>query len=418
MSIASNVAEESWFQDPALARIFSLLNQDGEEVRVVGGAVRNALMDLPVTDTDLATTWAPAEVMARAEAEGIRAVPTGIDHGTVTLVIDGRGFEVTTLRHDAETDGRRAKVVFGSDWQIDAERRDFTINALYADQSGSIIDLVGGLADVASRTVRFIGDPDDRIAEDHLRILRYFRFFAHYGAGRPDAAALKACARARDSLVKLSAERVWKELKTLLKARDPGRALLWMRQAGVLSLVLPESEKWGIDSIGGLIATEAALGWEPDPLLRLMAMVPPDTERMRALAARLKLSSAEAERLAQWSRAPVIAPTLAITALDRLLYRHGSGPVMDRIRLSLVSARVRADADPAALTEAAGHSRHLARAEAWERPVFPVKGSDLIAQGIEPGPAMGARLAALKERWIDSNFTLDKQKLLADLTDR
>jgi len=414
MSIAANVANESWFQDPALARIFSLLNQDDEEVRVVGGAVRNALMRLPVTDTDLATTWAPAEVMARAEAEGIRAVPTGIDHGTVTLVIDGRGFEVTTLRHDAETDGRRAKVVFGSDWQCDAERRDFTINALYADQSGAIIDLVGGLGDIASRTVRFIGDPDDRIAEDHLRILRYFRFFAHYGAGRPDAAALKACARARDSLVKLSAERVWKELKTLLKARDPGRALLWMRQAGILSLVVPESEKWGIDSIGGLIATEAALGWEPDPLLRLMAIVPPDTERMRELSARLKLSRADSERLVQWTQAPVIAPTLAITALDRLLYRHGAGPIMDRIRLSLVSARARTDADPAALTEAAGHSRHLARAESWERPMFPVKGSDLMAQGIEPGPAMGARLAALEERWIDSNFTLDKQKLLAD----
>ncbi|MBC7281397.1 CCA tRNA nucleotidyltransferase [Hoeflea sp.] len=414
MSIVATVADESWFQDPALARIFSLLNQDGEEVRVVGGAVRNALMALPVTDTDLATTWAPEQVMARAEAAGIRAVPTGIDHGTVTLVIDSRGFEVTTLRHDAETDGRRAKVVFGSDWQIDAERRDFTINALYADQSGAIIDLVGGLEDIASRTVRFIGDPDDRIAEDHLRILRYFRFFAHYGAGRPDAAALKACARARDSLVRLSAERVWKELKTLLGASDPGRALLWMRQAGVLSLVLPESEKWGIDSISGLIATETALNWDPDPMLRLMAIVPPDAARMRELSVRLKLSRADAERLVHWTEAPAIAPTLAITALDRLLYRHGSGPVLDRIRLSLVSARSRTDAAPAALTDAAGHSRHLARAESWTRPVFPVKGSDLIAQGIEPGPAMGARLAALEERWIDSNFTLDKQRLLAD----
>ncbi|MDP3524824.1 MAG: CCA tRNA nucleotidyltransferase [Hoeflea sp.] len=414
MITAASVAGEGWFQDPALGRIFALLNQEGGEVRVVGGAVRNALMDLPVTDTDLATTWAPAHVMARAEAEGIRAVPTGFDHGTVTLVIDGRGFEVTTLRHDAETDGRRAKVVFGSDWQLDAARRDFTINALYADASGAIIDLVGGLQDIASRTVRFIGEPDDRIAEDHLRILRYFRFFAHYGAGRPDAAALKACARARDNLVKLSAERVWKELKTLLKARDPGRALLWMRQAGVLSLVLPESEKWGIDSIGGLIATETALGWEPDPMLRLMAIVPPDAERMREMSARLKLSRADAERLAQWAGTPVIAATLAITALDRLLYRHGPGPILDRVRLSLVSARARMDTDTTALTDAAGHSRHLARAQGWERPVFPVSGSDLMAQGVKPGPAMGARLSALEERWIDSNFTLDKDTLLGE----
>lgn len=412
MSSKVSVAEESWFKDPALSRIFALLNEGDNEVRVVGGAVRNSLMGEAVTDTDLATSWAPEQVVARAEAAGIRAVPTGIDHGTVTLVIDGRGFEITTLRHDAETDGRRAKVVFGNDWQIDAERRDFTINALYADKAGNIIDLVGGLEDIATRTVRFIGDADARIAEDYLRVLRYFRFFAHYGSGRPDAAALKACARARDQLGKLSAERVWKELKTLLKARDPGRALLWMRQAGVLNAVLPESEKWGIDSIGPLIATEKALDWAPDPMLRLMAMVPPDAERMRGLAGRLKMSRAEADRLARWSEAPVLKPTMAITALDRLLYRTGVEPLTDRIRLSLVSARSRTESDPAALTDTAGHSRHLARAFAWERPVFPVSGADLIARGIKPGPEMGTQLAALEERWIESNFALDKEALL------
>lgn len=412
MSIEASVTEESWFKEPALGRIFALLNQEGEEVRVVGGAVRNSLMGLPVSDTDLATTWAPEQVVARAETAGIRAVPTGIDHGTVTLVIDGRGFEITTLRHDAETDGRRAKVTFGRDWQVDAERRDFTINALYADHAGNVIDLVGGLDDIATRTVRFIGDADARIAEDYLRVLRYFRFFAHYGSGRPDAAALKACARARDSLAKLSSERVWKELKTLLKARDPGRALLWMRQSGVLTAVLPESEKWGIDTIGQLIATETALDWDPDPMLRLMAMVPPDAERMRELSTRLKMSRAEADRLIKWAEAPVIKPTLAITALDRLLYRHGALPLSDRIRLSLVSARSRTETDAAALTDTAGHSRHLARALAWERPVFPVAGADLIAKGIKPGPDMGAQLAALEERWVESNFTLDKSALL------
>lgn len=412
MSIADSVTEASWFKDPALRRIFALLNQEGEEVRVVGGAVRNALMGLPVTDTDLATSWAPDQVIARARQAGIRSVPTGIDHGTVTLVIEGRGFEVTTLRHDAETDGRRAKVTFGRDWQVDAERRDFTINALYADSSGQIIDLVGGLDDIATRTVRFIGDADARIAEDYLRVLRYFRFFAHYGSGRPDAAALKACARARDKLGKLSSERVWKELKTLLKAIDPGRALLWMRQAGVLTAVLPESEKWGIDSVGGLIATEAALGWEPDPMLRLMAIVPPDAGRMRELAARLKMSRAEASRLISWAEAPVFEPTLALTAFDRMLYRIGSEPLIDRLRLSLVSARARAETDTTALTEAAGHNRHLGHALKWQRPVFPVAGADLIAKGVEPGPEMGARLAALEERWIESNFKFDKMALL------
>ncbi|MDF1609708.1 CCA tRNA nucleotidyltransferase [Hoeflea sp. YIM 152468] len=413
MSIADSVAEQSWFRDPALSRIFALLNQQGEEVRVVGGAVRNALMGLPVTDTDLATTWAPEQVAARARDAGIRSVPTGIDHGTVTLVIEGRGFEVTTLRHDAETDGRRARVAFGRDWQVDAERRDFTINALYADSGGRIIDLVGGLDDIATRTVRFIGDADARIAEDYLRVLRYFRFFAHYGTGRPDAAALKACARARGKLGQLSSERVWKELKTLLEARDPGRALLWMRQAGVLTAVLPESEKWGIDSMGGLIAAETALDWEPDPMLRLMAMVPPDAGRMRALAARLKLSRAETSRLVSWAEAPAFEPTLAITAFERMLYRIGTEPLIDRTRLSLVSARTRAETAPEALTEAAGHSRHLAHALTWQRPVFPVAGADLIAIGVKPGPEMGARLAALEERWVESNFKLGKAALLA-----
>lgn len=414
MSTEANVADEGWFKDAALGRIFALLNDEGEEVRVVGGAVRNSLMGEAVTDTDLATTWAPEQVVARAEAAGIRAVPTGIEHGTVTLVIDGRGFEITTLRHDAETDGRRAKVNFGQDWQVDAERRDFTINALYANSDGAVIDLVGGLEDIATRTVRFIGDADARIAEDYLRVLRYFRFFAHYGAGRPDASALKACARARGSLGKLSSERVWKELKTLLKARDPGRALLWMRQSGVLAAVLPESEKWGIDSIGPLIATETALDWEPDPMLRLMAMVPPDTARMRELAQRLKMSRAETDRLVKWTEAPVVKPTLAITALDRLLYTYGVEPLTDRIRLSLVSARSRTESDPAALTDTAGHSRHLARALAWERPVFPVAGADLIDRGIKPGPEMGAQLAALEECWVESNFKLDKAALLGD----
>jgi poly(A) polymerase len=413
MSDASSVAGEGWFNNPALSRIFTLLNKDGEEVRVVGGAVRNALMGLAVTDIDLATTRAPEDVVALAAAQGIRAVPTGIEHGTVTLVIDGHGFEITTLRHDAETDGRRATVAFGRDWQVDAERRDFTINALYADQTGEIIDLVGGLGDVATRTVRFIGNPDDRIAEDYLRVLRYFRFYAHYGAGRPDAAALKACARARGNLAKLSAERIWKELKTMLSAADPGRALLWMRQTGVLSTVLPETEKWGIDSIAGLVATEAALGWTSDPMLRLMAMIPPDPERVRALASRLRMSRAETERLGKWSEAPSVSPTLAITALDRLMYRRGRDPVSDRIRLSLASARTLAENDPSALTAAAGHSRHLAHAASWTRPAFPVSGADLISRGMEPGPDMGSKLSAMEELWIDSNFTLGKEALLA-----
>ncbi|RVC41275.1 CCA tRNA nucleotidyltransferase, partial [Mesorhizobium sp. M4B.F.Ca.ET.088.02.2.1] len=223
-----------------------------------------------------------------AEAAGFKTVPTGIEHGTVTAIAGGKTYEVTTLRADIETDGRRAKVSFGRDWKLDAERRDFTINALYAEADGNVVDLVGGIADIAARRLRFIGDAEARIREDYLRILRFFRFFAWYGDGRPDAEGLKACARLKDGLGQLSAERIWSELKKLLSAPDPSRALLWMRQAGVLTSVLPESEKWGIDAIHGLIRTEKDLGWAADPLLRLEAMVPPDAARMKTLAERLK----------------------------------------------------------------------------------------------------------------------------------
>ncbi len=235
----SGIAGQSWFSKPGLQRIFSLLNADGGEARVVGGAVRNALMGLPVGDIDMATTLPPQDVVERAKDAGIKAVPTGIDHGTVTLVVDGEGYEVTTLRRDVTTDGRHAEVAFGTDWKEDAERRDLTINALYADASGEVIDLIGGLADIETKTVRFIGDAATRIAEDHLRILRFFRFFAYYGSGRPDADGLRASARAKDKLSTLSAERVWSEMKKLLSADDPSRALLWMRQAGVLAQILP-----------------------------------------------------------------------------------------------------------------------------------------------------------------------------------
>ncbi|PWV97573.1 poly(A) polymerase [Hoeflea marina] len=418
MSIAPpNLSGEGWFADPALQRIFALLNADGGEVRVVGGAVRNALMGVKVGDIDLATTWRPEEVVKRAAAAGIKAVPTGIDHGTVTLLIGGHGFEVTTLRHDVETDGRRATVAFGADWSADARRRDLTINALYVDQSGTVFDWVGGLADIDSRTIRFIGEAPERIAEDHLRILRYFRFFAHYGGGRPDADALRASARAKDKLATLSAERVWKELKALLGAADPGRALLWMRQAGVLAAVLPETEKWGIDSMPGLIASEQARGWEPDALMRLMAIVPPDPLRVAAMAGRLKLSRAEAERLNAWAGTPQPAAGLAETALDRMLYKHGPQPVTDRLRLALVVARGRPDPteDSAPSPELAGLTRLLARAGRWVRPDFPLTGKDLIAAGIKPGPDLGTKLAAAEERWIHSNFVLDRAQLLAFL---
>ncbi|NSX91360.1 CCA tRNA nucleotidyltransferase [Agrobacterium tumefaciens] len=411
----NSLAGRDWFEKPALKRIFTLLNADGGEVRIVGGAVRNALMDLPVVDVDMATTLTTDVVVQRAKAAGIKAVPTGIEHGTVTLVIDGEGFEVTTLRRDVETNGRHAQVAFGTDWQTDAERRDLTINALYANEKGEIIDLIDGLPDVETRTVRFIGDAAMRIAEDYLRILRFFRFFAHYGSGRPDADGLRASARAKDKLGTLSAERVWSETKKLLSARDPSRALLWMRQSGVLAEILPETEKWGIDAIHGLVATEQALGWAVDPMLRLAAILPPDKDRLAALAARLRLSKAEAGYLAGWASAPVIDPEMKETALDRLLYRQGVEGVRTRLKLALASARADLSAGDAAMQKVARLSTLLTRAEKFKKPGFPLSGADVMAAGVEAGPKVGEVLKNLEEKWIDVNFSLDRAALTARL---
>jgi len=410
-----NLAHEAWLQDAAVQRVFAMLNADGGEGRVVGGAVRNALMGAPISDVDFATTNLPQVVMERAAAAGIKAVPTGIDHGTVTLVIDGRGFEVTTLRQDVETDGRRAKVSFGTDWQADAERRDFTINALYATADGDVVDLVNGLPDIETKTLRFIGDAHQRIAEDYLRVLRFFRFFAYYGSGRPDADGLRASARAKDKLDSLSAERVWSELRKLLAAPDPSRALLWMRTSGVLTAVLPETEKWGIDAIHGLVATETALKWQPDPMLRLAAIIPPDGERIRVMADRLRLSRAEAEALQSFAAAPSITPDMAGAALDRALYRQGVTGIIMRLRLALVNARFKAVDDNDEMLKAAKLDTLLKQAIAFVKPQFPVSGADLVELGLSPGPKFGKVLGQLEAEWVERNFVDDRAALTTRL---
>ncbi|TWG97132.1 poly(A) polymerase/tRNA nucleotidyltransferase (CCA-adding enzyme) [Mesorhizobium sp. J18] len=412
MAAASIAGHAKWLADAGLQKLLAALSAEGELARIAGGAVRNALLGQPVTDIDIATTTLPDETVRRAQAAGFKTVPTGYEHGTITVVVKGRGHEVTTLRADVETDGRRARVRFGKDWEQDAARRDFTINALYAEADGTVVDLVGGLADLESRTLRFIGDPEDRIREDYLRILRFFRFFAWYGRGRPDAAGVKACARLKDGVARLSAERVWGELKKLLSAPDPARALLWMRQTGVLTFVLPETEKWGIDSVHGLMATEQALGWKPDTLLRLEAIVPPDAARMIALSQRLKLSKAEAERLRQWAFAVVPEPQMAEREFVKLLYHAEEKAVEDRLRLALVSARSRAVSDGEALAQAAGYSRLLDILAKWEKPRFPIGGDDLTAIGAKPGKKLGETLRKLEAEWVDSGFTMSRDALL------
>jgi poly(A) polymerase len=411
----TSVAEQDWFQGASLKTVLALLNADGGEARVAGGAVRNALMGLAVADVDIATTLLPQDVVARAEKAGIKAVPTGIEHGTVTLVIDGQPFEVTTLRKDVETDGRHAKVAFGTDWQADAERRDLTINALYADADGTVIDLVEGLADIETRTIRFIGDAATRIAEDYLRILRFFRFFAYYGHGRPDADGLRACARAKEKLATLSAERVWSETKKMLSAKDPSRALLWMRQVGVLTEILPETEKWGIDGIHGLVAAEAALGWAVDPMLRLAAIVPPDRDRMEAMGKRLKMSKADAGKLIAWAETPTLPDEITDVGFDRMLYRNDVEGIITRLRLALASARMAAEGDPMAMRKSARLSVLLKRAETYQRPVFPLQGADVMTAGVPAGKRVGEILGQLEDFWVERNFTPDREVLKSRL---
>ena len=411
-----NISDRAnWLRSKPLQALFAALNRDGGEVRVVGGAVRNTLLGTKVSDVDLATTHLPEETVRLAKEAGFKPVPTGIEHGTITVVVQGQPFEVTTLRKDIETNGRHAKVAFGTDWKTDAERRDFTINALYATADGDVIDYVGGLADIETKTLRFIGDAEERIREDYLRILRFFRFFAWYGSGRPETDGLRASARLKDGLNQLSAERVWSELKKQLSAPDPSRAMLWMRQSGVLSAILPESEKWGIDAIHGLVRAEADLDWQVDALLRLESIVPPDAARMTELGKRLKMSNAERARLEAWARADAIKSETSEQALKKLIYRGSSQAVNDRIRLAYASARQEAAASDEAMIRAGGYSRLLDAVEKYEPLVFPVTGGDLLSLGIEKGPGLGEALRGLETLWIDSGFSLDREALLDKL---
>jgi poly(A) polymerase len=403
--MTSPLKDWALLKEPPVQAVFAALDGAEGATRIVGGAVRDALLGQAVADADFATTLHPGDVVARCEAAGLKTVPTGIEHGTVTVIAEGRPFEVTTLRRDVETDGRHAVVQFTEDWEEDAARRDLTINALYCDTAGQLFDPRNGVADLQAGRVRFIGDAEARIREDYLRILRFFRFFAWYGSGRPDPEGLKACARLKSGIATLSAERVWAELKRLLAAPDPARALLWMRTTEVLQKALPES--WGIDAVHRLIAAERSEGWEPNPLLRLEAVLPPHRARIDSLAERLRLSKHEAARLLAWANAPEPDPAMSEDDFAQVLYRAGRIGMIDRLRHAMARELERNN------TQAAESLRRLlAYAEDWERPMLPVSGKDIVSTGVEPGPAVGERLRELEERWIESGFTLTREALL------
>lgn len=395
-------AREAWMTAPETRAVIDALAARSGEARFVGGAVRNALMGEKVTDIDIATPLRPLEVIAALEAAGIEAVPTGIEHGTVTAVASGKPLEVTTLRRDISTDGRRATVAFTDDWREDAQRRDFTMNALYAGADGTIFDYVGGAADLEAGCVRFVGDPVTRIREDYLRILRLFRFHARYGRGEMDAAAVRAAAGEKKGLAQLSGERVQKEILNLLAAPDPLPALRVMAAAGILGEVLP----WPLElaRLERLVAIDAANFFTPDPVLRLAALMPGDVEAMGALARGLKLSNADAERLKAVAGARErIVSYLSIREVRRLLYRLGTARFRDLVLL-------RWAADPKE-SNAVQWRALLALADAWVRPEFPLTGRDVMAAGVPEGPLVGKILAEVEEWWIESDFATDEFSL-------
>ncbi|HEY1145919.1 MAG TPA: CCA tRNA nucleotidyltransferase [Allosphingosinicella sp.] len=382
--------DAEWQKREGLEGLLGALDAAAGETRYVGGSVRDGLLGLPVSDIDLATRLAPEAVMERLQRAHIKAVPTGIAHGTVTAVLPGGPVEITTLRRDVSTDGRRATVAYTDDWREDAARRDFTINALSADPlTGDVHDYFGGEEDLAARHVRFIGEPLTRIAEDHLRILRFFRFHARFGQGAPDAAALAACSERANDLMALSRERIADELLKLLALPDPAETVALMVRHAIFVPVLPEIADAA--PLLGLLERERASDSAPDGLRRLAALLPADPTVATSVAARLRLSRKAAKRLATIAA----RETKDIREPKMLAYHVGIEEACDRLLLG--------DAEPAAVACAVRMLR------AWSLPVLHVGGGDLIAMGLRPGPEVARTLQAIERAWMERGFPADRE---------
>jgi poly(A) polymerase len=387
------LADQPWLTASATRAVMSALEAAGGAgcARFVGGCVRNALLNQPIDDIDIATTLRPEETDRAIRVAGLKAVPTGMAHGTVTAISERTPFEITTLRRDVSTDGRNATVAFTDDWAEDAARRDFRLNAVYADGHGAIFDPTGqGVADALAGRIIFVGEAETRVREDYLRILRFFRFFAWYGRGAPDATAMQACAALASGMTRLSMERVSKELLKLLAAPEPLEAVEAMQTAGVLDIVLPER--------GGMARFSVLAGQSGDAGLRLMALLPSDPDVLRAMSVRLRLSNAVRDRMTAAARA-FASVNLGMSDAEAraVLYRHGASAFEDAVRLRGAEA----------VGREAEAQRLMAVRQTWTIPVLPVNGRDLARLGVEQGPDTGRILKAFEADWIAADFPAD-----------
>ena len=395
-------SKQSWMTSPETRKLMAALG----EGRFVGGAVRNALSGWPVSDIDIAVPMPPTETLQRLASAAIKAVPTGFEHGTVTAIVGGQPFEVTSLRRDVETDGRHAVVIYTDDWEEDSDRRDFTMNALYASANGEIFDYHGGVEDLIAGRVRFVGDAAARIREDYLRILRLFRFHAWYGKGEMDADALNAAASAKAGLAQLSGERIAKELSRLLECQNPVPALRLMAASGVLSELLPYALQ--LPRLENLVLIEAENRFAPDAILRLAALLPDEADMARQVGERLKLSGAERARLEGLAAVrEKIAAHLSAADVRRLLYRIGVARFRDRVLLSWAASPRGAAAIQWRML--------LSIADGWERPRFPLTGREAMAAGVAEGPDVGRVLAAVEAWWLEQDFLPDDAALMEKL---
>lgn len=400
------LSEAGWLIRPETKAVFAALKAGGVDARAVGGAVRNALMGLPVKDVDIATPAVPAVVIRLAEAAGLRAIPTGLQHGTVTIVSDHVPYEVTTLRRDVETDGRHAKVSFTDDWAEDARRRDFTINALYCGADGKVFDPLGGYPDLAAKRVRFIGDAHERIREDYLRILRFFRFTAEYTSERPDGEGLLACVAEKSGLKRISGERIRAEMLRLLKAPNAVRTVAVMAESGILSEFIAHPPHLPV--LAKLAEIETASTRQADDVLRLAALTISRPGDALALKERLKLSNDEFERLARASMPdPSFDPKTGEVEARKFIYRYGDIAFSDGALLDWSRS-----ADPVASPE---RRARLQIAAQWKPPLLPIRGSDLVALGVPEGPRVGHVMSAFETWWMDEDFPTDGERIKAEI---